>query len=291
MFKGAILKIGDKVKHRTRPEFGIGQVLEITDDASCTVEFERARFSGVSIDAFATIEQLETESREAERRKEREGQQLRALEERKRKYEIDEQARANSEIVEQFNRRGVRSLWYIAHSDNITKILRHGILNHHDASRLEPNRVDISDPEAQRWREETDPHFGRRIHTYSPLYLKPRNPMLYVRRHLRDHLCLIEVDLSVIFNSEYLITDGNAASRLTKFYKSVEDIDKLPWDVLNSAYWPDYDDGKRKMCAEVLVYPKIDSKYISTLHCYSSNTKMRLGDCGRMVEVSPKLFF
>lgn len=310
---GETLKIGAKVKHRMRPEFGVGQVVEIADDGSCTVEFERAKFSGVPLDAFGTVEELEKEHRESEERKERdraveekqrldrikanerEAQKIREFEVRKRRKEIEDRARAKErakrEITNQFTRRGVRSFWHITHRDNLQQILRRGILNHYEASRLEPNRVDISDPDAQRWREAREPHFKRTIHSYAPLYVKPRNPMLYVRRNLKAHLCLLEIDLSVLFDSEYLITDGNAASRITKFYNSVEYIDELPWTVLNSGYWPDHDDGKRKMCAEVLVYPKIDPIYITGLHFYSPNTRWTSGGCGRDVLVSPKLFF
>lgn len=313
MLLGVTLKIGDKVKHRMRPEFGVGQVVEILDGGSCTVEFEKGRFSGVPLDTFGTVEELEKEHRENEDRKERErvlaekqrldrlkreereAQQLRDLEESNRRKEIEERARAKEraslELKNLFTERGVKSFWHITHTDNLQKILRRGILNHYDASRFEPNRVDISDPEAQRWREATDPHFKRKIHSYAPLYLKPRNPMLYKRRNLRAHLCLLEISVTVLCESEYLITDGNAASRITKFYRSVKSLDMLPWAVLDSEYWPDHDDGKRKMCAEVLVYPKVDPVYITGVHCYSPKSQLLLGDCGRKIEVSPRLFF
>jgi len=115
--------------------------------------------------------------------------------------------------------------------------------------------------------------------------------MLYVRRRLRNDLLLLEINLSVLFETEYLVTDGNAASRTTAFFASLEHIDELPWNVLNSAFWPDHDDGKRKICAEVLVYPKVDAKYIVAVNCYSNRAQMLLANCGRKVLVTPNLFF
>lgn len=194
-------------------------------------------------------------------------------------------------IKDSFARHGVFCLWHLTHKDNIRRILIHGILNYYDAHGLHINRVDISDPDAQKWREHIEPHYKRKIHDYTPLYIKPRNPMLYVRRHLQSDLCLIEISLSALFENEYLITDGNAASRATRFFKSIENIDELPWAVLNGEFWPDHDDGKRKMCAEVLVYPKVAPSHIGTVHCYSMNTKLFLSGYERNVEISRNLFF
>jgi len=194
-------------------------------------------------------------------------------------------------IIDTFARHGVFCLWHMTHKDNIPQILSNGILNHYDAHKLRVNRVDISDPDAQKWREGIEPHYNRKIHEYAPLYIKPRNPMLYVRRHLQVDLCIIEISLSVLFENEYLITDGNASSRATKFFKSVENVDELPWNVLNGGFWPDHDDGKRKMCAEILVYPKVTPNHIGTVHCYSMRTKCCLSDCERDVKISCNLFF
>ncbi len=307
------MKIGDKVKHRTRPDVGIGRIVEITDDDLCTVEFETCRFSGVPFNAFGTIEEVEIErlkSEEKELRKQtifekqeterirtrgRQLQKHRALDEQKKQKEFKEENQAkernDSAIVVQFSRWRVGGLFHITHKDNLQNILRHGILNHYEASHIEPNRVDISDPDAQRWRETKDPHYERSIHSYTPLYINPRNPMLFVRRHLMKSLIILEIDLSVLFDTEYLLSDGNAASRITKFYSSVKQIDELPWAVLHSVYWPDHEDGKRKMCAEVLVYPKVEPSYICAVHCYTPDVQKLLVNCGYKTLVTPKLFF
>jgi len=151
--------------------------------------------------------------------------------------------------------------------------------------------TDISDHGVQRWRESEDPVYGRKLHEYVPTYINIKNPMLYVRRDIQHELCLIEISLLALSEYDFLFTDGNAASRNTHFYSSTSDLDKLPWDVLKASYWNDFPDGKRKRCSEVLVYPKIDPKYIVKLHCYSSEAWQYLSQFGVPVKISEKLFF
>ena len=194
-------------------------------------------------------------------------------------------------IKDSFLQNDVSCLWHLTHKDNLQSILEHGILNHDDAHGLLVKPVDISDHGAQRWREIPEPCYHRRIHEYASLYINPRNPMLFSRRDEQSKLCLIEVSLSVMFESEYLITDGNAASVKTQIFKSVKDINELPWDVLNSRYWDDHDEGKRKMCAEVLIYPQVKLKHIGVIHCSSKTTLNTLENCGHEVKLSDNLFF
>ncbi|MEA3522586.1 MAG: DUF4433 domain-containing protein [Campylobacterota bacterium] len=159
-------------------------------------------------------------------------------------------------IVLSFENKGVNSLWHMTHRDNVVNILRHGILSNTQAiNSADP--VDISDHGVQRWREAKDPIYGRKIHDYTPTYFNIRNPMLYVRKNIQNELCLIEISLSVLSKKNFLFTDGNAAAINTNFYNSLDDLIHLPWEVLNASYWNDFEDGKRKRCAEVLIYPSI----------------------------------
>lgn len=185
----------------------------------------------------------------------------------------------------------VSCLWHLTHVNNITNILQHGILNHYEARGRKTDLIDISDPEAQKWRERRDPYYNRRVHDYAPLYINPRNPMLYVRKHLQNELCLIEVSLATLIEGNYLLTDGNAASRDTLFFNSMNDFASLPWDVLSSNYWGDFPDGKRKRCAEALIYPRVEPKHLGVIHCYSSQTLNYLANCWHKAILSPNLFF
>ena len=115
--------------------------------------------------------------------------------------------------------------------------------------------------------------------------------MLYKRRELVNSLCLVEVSLTIIAAQPYLLADGNAASIVTKFYSGLDNIKKLPWETLgNITRWANHTDGKRKMCAEVLIYPCVWPCYIKSIHipqhgiCFEHEIE-------KPVKHSPELFF
>jgi hypothetical protein len=197
----------------------------------------------------------------------------------------------DEDIQGRFLEYGVENLWYIAHKDNIASIIKYGIQSHCVVNQLKIKRRDISNLAVQQLRERLEPFSHRRIHEYVPFYINPRNPMLYALRNSSDNLCLIEVSLSALSDGKYIISDGNAASGDTKFYDSVEQLDRLPWDALNAAYWSNINDGSRKRCSEVLVRPKVDAKYIKAIHCRSVETACLLSSCRSIVKVSPHKYF
>lgn len=211
-------------------------------------------------------------------------QQIMGVIERERSYQ-------EGNIKRLFSQFGVSTLWHMTHRDNIASILRSGLLNHNEAYQLNPDRVDISNNSVQKLREVVEPHYGRKLHDYVPLYFNPRNPMLYVLKDVQKEICLIEISLSALFENKYLISDGNAASYGTKIYKSLDQLSLLPWEVLDSEYWSTFPDGKRKRCAEVLIYPKIEPKHIKLIHCYSSETMSILSGFGGNTVVSRELYF
>ena len=56
---------------------------------------------------------------------------------------------------------------------------------------------------------------------------------------------------------DFAFSDGNAGSNDTGFYYSLNNLDKIPWDVIRSHRWNDFEDGKRKRNAEFLIHPNI----------------------------------
>lgn len=193
-------------------------------------------------------------------------------------------------IKESFEKFGVTSFWHMTHVDNIRTILKRGILSNTQAyNNARP--VDISDHGVQKRRGKTDPIYRRNLHDYTPTYLNIKNPMLFVKGDIQNKICLIELSLSILSENSFLFTDGNAAAKITAFYNSVNDLKRLPWDVLNAEYWNDFEDGKRKRCAEVLVYPNISPQYIKKIYCNSYETLERLTDLPVPSAISEELFF
>lgn len=174
---------------------------------------------------------------------------------------LDETKKAILEKLKQF----FPNCYHITHKSNFHSILKHGILCWKEAHKAKRNEIDISDPNVQQLRNIKVGVNDRDIHDYAPLYLNPKNPMLYARRELHENLIILKISRGVLQN-EHLFTDGNAASRNTRFSND-EKIVESCIDVLIDSYWDNYEDGKRKRCAEVLIYPSVQPKFIEEVIC------------------------
>jgi len=193
-------------------------------------------------------------------------------------------------IKDLFLRYKTNSFWHLTHFSNIKSILKLGILSNECA--IKHREYDISEHSVQDRRAETyDPIYNNCLHSYVPLFLRNSTPMSYSRRELKDELVFIEVDVLCLMQDGYLITDGNAASRDTVFYSSIDSLDKLPWAVLDADYWIDHHDGKRKRSAEVLVPNKVSPEFFKALHCHGRTVYDKLAFQGIRSELSEQLFF
>jgi hypothetical protein len=199
--------------------------------------------------------------------------------------------RAPSVLAHELEDWGVKSLWHMTHIRNVPSIKRTGLLSHQSPKLKMLSPVDISDPEVQRWRTKQDPCFGLALHDYVPFYINPRNPMLYRRKNIQREICFIEISLEALEDTNFLVSDGNAASAKTQFYSGSWGMQFLPWEVLRKEFWTDFDDGKRKACSEILVPYAIDQKFIKAMHCFSSAESGRLAQKGINAVVSIDKYF
>ena len=153
--------------------------------------------------------------------------------------------------AKELDRHSVKFLYHMTHVDNLTNIAKTGLRSHNLAGAFDP--TDISDPDVQRRRQQVDPIFQRPLHDYVPLYFRARNPMLSVRRDQQSEIAVLYVNRSVMLRPGIVFTDGNAAASSTKFYSDLSDLDSLDWKCLDAEYWTQFEDGKRKRCAEALI--------------------------------------
>jgi hypothetical protein len=189
-------------------------------------------------------------------------------------------------------------LFYIAHLSNIDKILNLGILSHTKAHQSGLVSVDISNQSVNSLRNRDEPILNHKIHEYAPLYINPKNPMLYklCSSGLRNELVLLKINPHILLNEEVLFSDGNAASRATKFFKNIDDFNLLNWECINDTYWTNYLDGKRFRCSEVLVYEEIPLYYINEINTFSPSTLEKIlpmfpNHLGILSQINPKLYF
>ena len=182
--------------------------------------------------------------------------------------------------------------YHMTHKNNLAGILKHGILSHADVLvRDDVLAVDISDAGAQRWRDREESANHRAIHDYAPLYINPKNPMLFVRRNLQHEIVILKISPSVLKDGQHVYSDGNAASRDTKF-SSNSNIVADSIDALNAAYWANCVDGKRRRCAELLVYPGVQPIHIVSAICNNNALAKEIAmGAALQIEVDPSMFF
>ena len=182
--------------------------------------------------------------------------------------------------------------YHMTHKNNLAGILQHGILSHTDVLvRNDILATDISDAGAQKWRDREESANHRSIHDYAPLYINPKNPMLFVRRCLQHEIVILKISSGVLQNGQHVFTDGNAASRDTRF-SSDSNVVADSLTALNAEYWANCIDGKRRRCAELLVYPRVQPIHILSIIC-SNNALAREIETGTdlQIEVNPSMFF
>ena len=104
------------------------------------------------------------------------------------------------------------------------------------------------------------------LHDLVPLYFQALTPTLSKIRAQQKNLFFCKIlSQNLISDTEtnFAFTDGNAASLYTITYRSLNSLNKLNWEIINSEFWNDKVDGKRIRNSEFLIYPKIEIKYIS----------------------------
>lgn len=190
----------------------------------------------------------------------------------------------------------VNYLYHITHKDNISNILKYGLLSHKNAHSKKLISIDISNQQVNSRRSKFENIYNREIHDYVPLYFNPKNPMLYVRQNMQNDLIILAIDRKIMFQPNVIFSDGNAASSNTRFYRDLKDLDKLGWFCINDEYWTRYQDGKRVKCSEVLVYSQLEIKFIKKINCFNAITRdfiiQHLKNYSQILtEVSSYLFF
>ena len=169
----------------------------------------------------------------------------------------------------------VSELHFITSIDNLESILMRGILSYNRAGRILHRSVASEDVQGIRHGKSVPG--GSSLHSYANLYFDARNPMMYC---LLDQAGLIVVRVSseVLDIPNTVVTDGNAASGVTRFYPSPEGLRYLDstqifaWSWNDSDYWRKVE-KKRARNAEVLVPNLVPLEYIQG--CYVDTHQKR----------------
>ena len=175
--------------------------------------------------------------------------------------------RESNKMMKAVRKSKVKALYHITHFENLSNILQYGLASHNLAHKNKLLSKDISLLEVNQLRNRKEPIFNRNLHDYVPLYFNPRNAMLYLRQMTENDLVILKLPNVLLSREGSIFTAGNAAAKGTRIYHSVEDFKKLPLDtIVDSQSWFMKPGIKHAMCAEVLVYERIDLPHIKTIY-------------------------
>lgn len=105
------------------------------------------------------------------------------------------------------------------------------------------------------------------IHDYVSFYFGPRSPML-LQLHTGQVVGYTETQRPIIYlvstaqaivasGTSFVLSDGHGIAAYTSWYDSLNDLDKVDWNMVNARYWKgseDDPDCQRRKQAEFLVY-------------------------------------
>ena len=181
----------------------------------------------------------------------------------------------------------ITEFFYFAMIENLDNLLRYGILPKNEVIKSGWDYVSFAEESVQDRRHVRDieltNHTTVTIHDLVPVYLVQRTPTLSARRDCQDRIFFIVISADILTqeNIEFAFSDGNAASKKTKFFNSLYKLKHIPWDVLKADYWNDFPDGKRKRNAEFLIFHRIEPKYFQRIVICNPNLQE---NCKKLVE-------
>jgi hypothetical protein len=188
------------------------------------------------------------------------------------------------------NREDIAELYFIAPIANVPSIMRHGILCHKLAGRIDHHSVAMQ--EIQERREDKQIPGARKLHEYANLYFDAHNPMLSKCRAKNDEICILRVDESVMDLPGVIMADQNAASKWVRFSPVADGIERIDGDRLFARYWthpPDYFDEishKSEKCAEVLVPDQVEVRFIIGAYVANEIALLRFQELNTALPVS-----
>jgi len=174
--------------------------------------------------------------------------------------------------------------------------MKHGILSHKEAGRLE--HASVADQKIQDRREPRKVPGGLPLHHYVNLYFNARNPMMYKRLAKCSQLCVLQISMEVLRLPGVVISDGNASSDYTQFGDYPNMLESIRWNLVFAERWDVGDqierwERKRIVCAEVLVPKSVDPRFIcgAYVSCEEAQLELKHVASGLVIVVNRRLFF
>jgi hypothetical protein len=187
-------------------------------------------------------------------------------------------------------------LHYITAIENVSSILKRGILSYRLAQTLPHTSIAMDEIQARRGKVIVPG--GRHLHEYACLYICGRNVMLYKRKHQHRDICVIRVSTDVLDLPGVVVTNANASSDYVRFAAAPAGLKIVDRDLTFAEYWTDDDPvqyyrKKSAKCAEVLVPDVVNRRFIIGSHvsCEHARHLLRSVEAELDIGVNPSMFF
>ena len=187
------------------------------------------------------------------------------------KAELDKKEKLSDEKLQNLP---FGSFFHMTDIHNLKDILDKGMFSHNLARDFGLLKVDNSNQMINDKRDRVEKSLGGNIHDFVPLYINPRNSMLefIIKNDKLNDLIFLRVTPHIILEDNVFFSDGNAASKTTKFYSETNDLDMLDWDVINDKWnSSSTNEIKKKEMSEVLVKHEISLQYINEIIFNNNN--------------------
>lgn len=180
--------------------------------------------------------------------------------------------------------------------ENISSVLRHGILSQERASKLP--HASVAMEAIQEKRDKKEVPGGLKLHQYANLYFHARNPMLFKRKDQAENLCVLRISIDVRRQAGVVFADSNASSDYVRFL-SPEQWRLLDFDDIFARDWRHPNDPiayyrhRSRKCAEVLVPHQVEHSFImgAWVVNQAAADKLYAKEFSPSIGIDPVLFF
>ena len=199
-------------------------------------------------------------------------------------------------------------IYHITPIQNLEKILKAGCLwcdTERKEQNLETESIAYEAIKLRRSRRSVPTCQGGVVADYVPFYFAYRSPMLYaihcgrVENYQNGQESILhlvsKVELVVENNLPFTFTNGHAEMAVTEFYESLDNLDKIDWDLMKSNRWNDTENDmnrKWRRQAEFLVHNHFPVSLIAGIGVLSDRIKNEVEEILKKanIEISVKVF-
>jgi hypothetical protein len=160
----------------------------------------------------------------------------------------------------------LREFYYITPIENLSSIMKQGILSHTTIQQKEIQHGHAYDSDVVNLRRTKKIGGNLSLWNFANLYFQARNPMLYriFLPPVGEKIVVLGIKKDVINLPGVHVSDGNAANFETKFFTGSDIGKRLPKIIkdVDLEYWKRVDGTKRTIMAECLIPDSIPPRYI-----------------------------